>query len=197
VTYTNNWPAEVLIGNAPTAGIIVWSVLSFVVLLAGIGVLTWYFAATREREPEPGHVVPDDDPLRGLAATPSMRATVKYFWVVTALIVAQVLLGAITAHYSVEGTGLYGIPLAQWLPYSVTRTWHLQLGIFWIATAWLATGFFIAPAVAGYEPPYQRLGVNVLFACLLIIVVGSMAFMHCRPRCRRPAWCASTTTNTR
>jgi len=175
VTYTNNWPAEVLIGNAPTTGIIVWSVLSFVVLLAGIGVLTWYFAATREREPEPGHVVPDDDPLRGLAATPSMRATVKYFWVVTALIVAQVLLGAITAHYSVEGTGLYGIPLAQWLPYSVTRTWHLQLGIFWIATAWLATGFFIAPAVAGYEPPYQRLGVNVLFACLLIIVVGSMA----------------------
>src|SRR5690606_14989513 len=47
--------------------------------------------------------------------------------------------------------------------------------IFWIATAWLATGLFMAPAVSGYEPKFQRLGVNVLFVCLLIIVGGSMA----------------------
>ncbi|HEX5058120.1 MAG TPA: cbb3-type cytochrome c oxidase subunit I, partial [Kofleriaceae bacterium] len=66
-------------------------------------------------------------------------------------------------------------PLAEYLPYAVTRTWHTQLGIFWIATAWLATGLFIAPAVSGYEPKFQRLGVNTLFACLLVIVVGSMA----------------------
>jgi len=104
-----------------------------------------------------------------------MQATLKYFWTVTALIVAQVGLGAVTAHYSVEGSGLYGIPLAQWLPYAVTRTWHTQLGIFWIATAWLATGLFVAPAVSGVEPAYQRLGVNVLFVCFLVIVVGSMA----------------------
>ena len=56
-----------------------------------------------------------------------MRATLKYFWVVTALIVAQVGLGVLTAHYGVEGSGFYGIPLAKWLPYSVTRTWHTQL----------------------------------------------------------------------
>ena len=74
-----------------------------------------------------------------------MRATLKYFWVVAALIVVQVGLGAVTAHYGVEGDGFYGIPLAKWLPYAVTRTWHMQLGIFWIATAWLATGLFIAP----------------------------------------------------
>jgi nitric oxide reductase subunit B len=46
---------------------------------------------------------------------------------------------------------------------------------FWIATAWLATGLFIAPAVSGHEPRFQRLGVNFLFVCLLAIVVGSMA----------------------
>ena len=57
----------------------------------------------------------------------------------------------------------------------MTRTWHTQLGIFWIATAWLATGLFMAPAVSGHEPKFQRLGVNFLFVCLLIIVVGSMA----------------------
>ena len=80
-----------------------------------------------------------------------------------------------TAHYGVEGSGFYGIPLAKWLPYSVTRTWHTQFAIFWIATAWLATGLFMAPAVSGHEPKFQRLGVNFLFVCLLVIVVGSMA----------------------
>src|SRR5690606_30171471 len=87
----------------------------------------------------------------------------------------QVLLGAVTAHYGVEGTAFYGFPLAEYLPYSVTRTWHVQLGIFWIATSWLATGLFIAPAVSGHEPKFQRAGVNFLFVCLLIIVVGSLA----------------------
>ncbi len=104
-----------------------------------------------------------------------MKATLKYFWVVAALIVVQVGLGAVAAHYGVEGDGFYGLPLSKWLPYSVARTWHTQLGIFWIATAWLATGLFVAPAVSGYEPKGQRLGVNFLFVCLLVIVVGSLA----------------------
>jgi nitric oxide reductase subunit B len=103
-----------------------------------------------------------------------MKATLKYFWTVGALLVIQVALGAVTAHYGVEGAGFYGIPLSEWLPYAVTRTWHTQLGIFWIATAWLATGLFIAPAVSGHEPKFQRLGVNFLFLCLVIIVGGSM-----------------------
>jgi nitric oxide reductase subunit B len=175
ITYTNNWPAEALIANAPTGSIIIWSVLSFVILLAGIGALAWYFAVQKREGADIQHAIPEEDPLLGLTPTPSMSATLKYFWTVTALIVVQVGLGAVTAHYGVEGSGFYGIPLAEWLPYAVTRTWHTQLGIFWIATAWLATGLFVAPAVSGVEPPYQRLGANVLFVCLLIIVIGSMA----------------------
>src|SRR5690606_15928410 len=50
---------------------------------------------------------------------------------------------------------------------------HTQLAVLWIALAWLAAGLYIGPAVSGYEPPYQRLGVNVLWLCLLIIVVGA------------------------
>lgn len=174
VTYTHNWPAEPLVGNAPTGSIVVWSVISFVLLLGGIGALAWYFAVqnrtAHEEEPE----FPERDPLLGLRPTPSMKATLKYFWVVALLMVVQVGLGAVTAHYGVEGEGFYGIPLAEWVPYSLSRTWHTQLGIFWIATAWLATGLFMAPAVSGHEPKFQRLGVNVLFLCLLIIVGGSM-----------------------
>mgnify|MGYP005811250709 CR=1 FL=1 len=174
VTYTQNWPHEPLIGNRPTGESLVWSVVSFVLLLAGIGALVWYQAA-REEHGAVRERLPARDPLFGLAPTPSQRATVKYFWVVAALLVLQVALGAVTAHYGVEGAGFYGVPLARWLPYSVTRTWHTQLGIFWIATAWLATGLYVGPAVCGVEPRGQRLGVNVLFVALLVIVVGSLA----------------------
>ena len=175
ITYTQNWPPEALIDNRPTGSIVVWSVISFVVLLAGVGAMVWYFAIQRHNEEEADSEVPQRDPLLALKATPSMRAVLKYFWIVAALIVVQVGLGAVTAHYGVEGDGFYGIPLSKWLPYSVARTWHTQLGIFWIATAWLATGLFVAPAVSSHEPKGQRLGVNFLFVCLLVIVIGSLA----------------------
>src|SRR5690606_14353235 len=136
--------------------------VSVILLLGGVGALAWYTAVQRAQSEEP-HAAPSNDPLLALQPTPSMRATLKYFWVVAALIIAQVGLGTITAHYGVEGDGFYGIPLDKWLPYAVTRTWHTQLGIFWIATAWLATGLFIAPAVARREPKHQRFGVNFLF----------------------------------
>jgi len=173
VTYTQNWPHEPLVGNRPTGGAVVWSVASFVLLLAGIGALAWYQG--RRAEPEPVDAHPARDPLFGLAPTPSQRATVKYFWVAAALLVVQIALGAVAAHYGVEGSGFYGISLARVLPYSVARTWHTQLGIFWIATTWLATGLYVGPAVSGAEPRGQRALVNLLFAALLLIVVGSLA----------------------
>ncbi len=172
-TYTNNWPPDDLVGNRPTGWLILWTGFSVIVLIAGIGVLATYYASHRDEDVNPAEL-PDRDPLLGLKATPSMKATLKYFWIVTALILTQIGFGIITVHYGVEGDGLYGIPLAEWLPYSITRTWHVQIAIFWIATSWLATGLFIAPAVSGHEPKFQRLGVNVLFGALLLIVVGSL-----------------------
>ena len=119
---------------------------------------------------------PPSDPLRGITLTPSMRAVAKYVAVVIAALRAcRCGLGALTAHYTVEGQAFYGFPLGQYLPYSLTRTWHIQTGIFWIATAFLAAGLFLAPAVGGREPRFQRLGVNALFGALLLVVVGSLA----------------------
>jgi nitric oxide reductase subunit B len=174
ITYTNNWPPDELVGNHPTGALLLWTGFSVILLLAGIGLLAFYYASRKDEQVDK-EVLPKKDPLLGLNPTPSMRATLKYFWIVAALVLVQILLGVITAHYGVEGSGFYGFPLAEYLPYAVTRTWHLQLAIFWIATSWLATGLYIAPAVSGYEPPYQRVGVNFLFAALLIIVVGSLA----------------------
>lgn len=173
VTYTNNWPHEPLVGNHPTAGAILWSAVSIVLLLAAFNGMFWYFAARKGEQEleEPPHL----DPLLGLLPTPSQRATVKYFFFAAAMVLVQILCGVITAHYGVEGTGFYGIPLSRWLPYSVSRTWHLQLGIFWIATSWLAAGLYMAPAVSLQEPKGQRIGVNLLFGTLALVVIGSLA----------------------
>lgn len=171
VTYTNNWPNEPLIGNTPPPPLWAWSAFSVLFLLAGIGLLGWHHARAHGREEKV--FLPATDPLATLRITASMRATAKYFWVVLALFLAQILLGAITAHYQVEGQQAYGYALAEVLPYSIARTWHTQLAVLWIAVAWLATGLYIAPAMSGHEPKFQRLGVNFLFVCLLLIVVGS------------------------
>lgn len=173
VTYTNNWPNEPLIGNTPPPPLWVWSAFSVLFLLAGIGLLGWHHARMHDREEAPP--LPATDPLATLRITPSMRATAKYFWVVLALFLVQILLGAITAHYQIEGQQAYGYALSDVLPYSITRTWHTQLAVLWIAVAWLGTGLYIAPAMSGHEPRFQRFGVNFLFVCLLIIVVGSFA----------------------
>src|SRR5690606_11121682 len=138
-----------LVGNTPTSSSLMWSLFSILRKIAGIALLVWHYAVYHGNE-EP-LVPPASDPTRSIAVTPSMRAVGKYFWLVMALFLFQILLGATTAHYQVEGQAAYGIALAEYLPYTLTRTWHTQLAILWIATAWLGTGLYLAPAISGHE----------------------------------------------
>ncbi|MDZ4807148.1 MAG: nitric-oxide reductase large subunit [Bacteroidota bacterium] len=170
ISYTHNWPPDKLVGNIATGDLMLWTGFSIIMLLVGIGILVFYHAKTKEEEFEAA----TDDPLMHQNITPSMKAVEKYFWAVNFLLLIQVAMGIITAHYGVEGNGFYGFPLSEILPYSVTRTWHVQLAILWIATAWLATGLYIAPSVSGKDPRFQKFGVNFLFIALLVIVAGSM-----------------------
>jgi nitric oxide reductase subunit B len=173
LSYTSNWPHEPMVGNTLTATAMMWTIASIILLIAGIAGMVWYHSA-HEEAPDPA--VPQRDPLVNAVATPSMKATRKYFFVVIGLILAQIAMGAVTAHYAVEGQAFFGIPISELLPYTVSRTIHTQFGIFWIATAWLATGLYIAPLLSGHEPRLQKLGVDALFWALIAIVVGSTAF---------------------
>ncbi len=172
ISYTSNWPHEPLVGNTLTSSSAMWSIASIILLIAGIAAMVWYHTARRDEEDPPA---PATDPLINAVATPSMKATRKYFFVVIGLFLTQIAMGAITAHYAVEGRAFFGLPLAELLPYVVSRTVHTQFGVFWIATAWLATGLYISPLLAGHEPKLQKLGVDVLFWALIAIVVGSTA----------------------
>ncbi|HEX6362188.1 MAG TPA: nitric-oxide reductase large subunit, partial [Albitalea sp.] len=171
LSYTSNWPHEPLVGNTMTGSAAMWSMVSIILLLAGIAAMLWFHGVRRHEDDDAQ--VPKANPLAGAVATPSMKATRKYFFAVVGLLLLQIAMGVITAHYAVEGQAFFGLPLAQVLPYVVSRTVHTQVGVFWIATAWLATGLYIAPLLGGREPKLQKLGVDVLFWALIAIVVGS------------------------
>ncbi|MFN3239163.1 MAG: hypothetical protein ACE37D_19200, partial [Pseudomonadales bacterium] len=44
ISYTSNWPHDPLVGNVPSAGVFMWSMISILLLLAGIGWIVWYYA---------------------------------------------------------------------------------------------------------------------------------------------------------
>ncbi|HET7680956.1 MAG TPA: nitric-oxide reductase large subunit [Xanthobacteraceae bacterium] len=171
VTYTGNWPHEPLIGNTITPASIIWSVASVLMLLLGVGAMVWYQAVFAREQSHPAP--PAGDPLGSLRPSPSMRAVTNYFWLVVVLWILQISFGILSAHYAVEGHALYGVPISDVVPYVLSRTWHTQLAVLWIAIAWIATGLYIAPALSGHEPWGQRFGVNLLFGGILVILTGA------------------------
>ena len=174
-TYTNNWPHEPLLDHNPTPESVAWSVVSVIILLCGIGVVVWLWSFGK-KDDEHALVPPTEDPISKITLTPSQRSLGKYLFTILALFLFQLGMGGIIAHYTVEGQAFYGIPLAQYFPYSIARTWHIQASLFWIAMAFLSAGLFLAPIInGGKDPKYQKLGVDILFWALVVLVVGSFA----------------------
>jgi len=172
-SYTNNFPYDPAVGNLPSSDAVLWSALSLITLLGALALALFVvgrfdFLGWRGK---PGHVHPQLIPG---AATETQRALLKYFVIVALLFLGQVLVGGAVAHYRADPGSFYGIDLSQILPSHIARTWHLQLAIFWIATAYLAGGLFLASALGGTEPEGQVKGVGFLFGALVVVVVGSL-----------------------
>jgi nitric oxide reductase subunit B len=77
-----------------------------------------------------------------------MKATRKYFFVVIGLMLLQIAMGV--DHRALRGRRPVVLRHAARAgpAYVVSRTIHTQIGIFWIATAWLATGLYVAPLLS-------------------------------------------------
>jgi nitric oxide reductase subunit B len=174
-SYTNNWPLEPLVDNHPTADTVVWSVLSLITLLGGIGLLLaafgrWNFLGWHGRERDkisfrpPGAVV----------LTPSQRACAWFFLVMTLMFLLQTLLGGATEHYRAELSNFFGLDLGRLIPFNVARTWHVQLALFFVSTGFLAAGIFLLPMIAGREPPRQHWLAYALLVALAVVVFGSL-----------------------
>ena len=172
-SYTSNFPYDPLAGNTPPAAAYLWSALSLITLLAGIAAILFAFGKFNylgwKGLPSPAH--PQMLPGRPSA---SQQATIKFFVIVTLLFLAQVLVGAATAHNRAEPGSFYGLPFYQWFPSNILRTWHLQLAIFWIATAYVAGALVLADSLGGKEPRGQVRSIHVLFWALVVVVAGSL-----------------------
>ncbi len=178
-SYTNNWPPEPLVGNGPTAEAFLWSVLSLIGLLGGTGLVLFFVGRVRPAGLAPGRRGRAGPKLRfrppeEVRLAPAQRATAWYFLVVAGLFLLQGLLGGANAHYHVEPAGFYGVDLGQWFPYNLTRTWHVQLALFFVSASYLAMGIFIAPMIAGHEPRHQDKLAIALFGAVVFVVLGSL-----------------------
>jgi nitric oxide reductase subunit B len=183
-SYTNNWPPEPRVGNAPTANVIVWSVLSLIALLGGIGLL---FAAFGRWGRNLGWHGREQATLSfrapgDVALTPAQRATAWFFFVMAALFLIQTFVGAAAQHYRADISSFFGINLARVFPYNLMRTWHVQLAIFWVATSFVAAGIFLAPMIARREPKHQgKLALGLLGALAVVVfgtLIGSFLDIH-------------------
>ena len=172
-SYTNNWPYDLDAGNIMTSEAMVWTALSVAVLVAGVGVVIYFYKKYHfdMQFNESYADIPEirtDEPISN-----SQRKTAKFFLIVMLMFLVQILLGELMSHYYVEDT-FFGLQLQYIWPFNLAKTWHLQLVIFWIATAWLATGIYITPRVLGREPKRQGILVDILFWALIVVVGGSM-----------------------
>jgi nitric oxide reductase subunit B len=174
-SYTNNWPPEPLVDNHPTADTVVWSVLSLITLLGGIGLLLaafgrWNFLGWHGRERDTISFRPPG----AVMLTPAQRACAWFFLVMTLMFFCQTLLGGATEHYRAELSNFFGLDLGRLIPFNIARTWHVQLALFFVSTGFLAAGIFLLPMIAGREPQRQHWLAYALLIALAVVVFGSM-----------------------
>ncbi|MFH1754284.1 MAG: nitric-oxide reductase large subunit, partial [Candidatus Latescibacterota bacterium] len=172
-SFTNNWPPDKSVGNVATTAAYVWSIGGILSLFLVLGLFVfwvhhyglWY-----------GKVqgVALSEKLLDMPLTSSQFKAAKFFLVVILLFLLQTVFGGLLAHYTVHPSKFYLPFLADLIPYSWAKSWHLQLAIFWIATTWVASAIYLAPIIGGKEPKKQGLLVQLLFGAVLIVALGSL-----------------------
>jgi nitric oxide reductase subunit B len=171
-SWTQNWPYEPLVGNTPTTNTFVWTWISFCFTFFAFGAVLFiyeYFLSN-----------PDDAPMDPVLSafrplTPSQKRIGKYFLVVAALLLVQILAGTIMAHSYYDRTSFYGFAINEWLPFNFLRDVHIQAPIVWIGLSWIGAALFLAPAIAGgQEANGQHWLVDMLFWVTLLVVAGAL-----------------------
>ncbi|MFA5463737.1 MAG: hypothetical protein WC265_06645, partial [Dysgonamonadaceae bacterium] len=122
-SYTNNFPYEPLIGNGPSTPAILWSALSLINLLAGIGLILFLFGRydflgwKGTRDPKRPKLIVG-------TATSIQRASLKFFLVAIVLLLFQTFAGGTMAHYFAEPGEFFGFDLTTIFPSNILRIWH-------------------------------------------------------------------------
>lgn len=184
-SYTHNWPYDPGSGNTPTSPVILWSVLGLLAFVLMCGIVLYYIGhynqiAGKFFKPATRDLF-NEERVSKFRPVAIQKATYKFFFVAILLFFLQVSSGLITINDFVNWLGYLGITLADGLPVTISRSWHLMLSLYWISTCWIASSIFILPILSKKEIPELVKWVNTLFVLLVILVGGSLAGMVMGP----------------
>jgi nitric oxide reductase subunit B len=171
-SYTHNWPFDPLAGNTPHGGLVLWSVIGTLVVILAIGVLFYYYGKMNreeilEQQADQMPPLATADYVNDFKPTHTQRATYKFFAVAAILFLVQVSAGLLTIFDFVGDLAL--------IPVTVSRAWHSQISILWIAVCWFAATIWVLPLICRPEPGGQLKCVNTLFVMLLVVGLGGAA----------------------
>lgn len=179
-SYTHNWPYDPLAGNEPHTGLVLWSVIGTLVVILAIGVIFYYYGkmdreAVMEQQQSQLPPFATGDQVDQFKPTPTQVATYKFFAVASILFLIQVIAGLLTVADFTHFFAKYDIPFNEFLPVTITRAWHSQISILWIAVCWFAATIWVLPLICRPEPSGQLKWINTLFWMLVVVAVGGAA----------------------
>lgn len=184
-SYTHNWPFDPEAGNTPTASTMLWSILGLFGLVLGLGAVMYYYGQFEQLSEEyyskGSSEMITEEKLRTFRPSPTQRATFKFFYVAILLFLIQVLAGVLTVHDFVGFTSFFGFDLQAMLPVTISRSWHVQISLYWISACWVGISFFVLPLLGKGEPKGQLKLINLLFAIFFILVAGSVVGIYLGP----------------
>src|SRR5690606_12274733 len=131
-------------GNIPTPNTFYWTWISFCFVFFGFGAVLYIY----HRYLSDPDTAPRTPVLLGFKSlTPSQKKVGQYFVVVALVLLVQIAVGSIMAHYYTERTGFYGININAFLPFNFLRDVHIQTPIVWIALSWISSAVFLTPII--------------------------------------------------
>jgi len=172
-SYTNNWPPDKSVGNTPPSGVLIWSFGGILGFFTILGIIIYLVHRYRILYGEPRGVALAEK-IYSMPLTHSQNKAAKFFLLVVLLFIIQTLIGGLLAHYTISPAHFYIPIIGKIIPYSLAKSWHLQLAIFWIATTWIGTAIYLAPIIGGKEPKGQGILVTLLFGAVIIVAAGSL-----------------------
>lgn len=185
-SYTHNWPYDEFAGNQATPATLIWSIIGLLGLVLGLGLVMYYYGQFDQLDEtyytKGASEMVTEEKLKNYRPTPTQRATFKFFFVAIILFLVQVLAGVLTVHDFVGFTRFFGVDLQEIFPITISRSWHVQLSLFWISACWVGISFFVLPLLAKKEPKGQLTLINLLFWIFFVMVAGSVVGIFMGPK---------------
>jgi nitric oxide reductase large subunit len=179
-SYTHNWPYDPEAGNYPTKDTYVWSFLSIAALFIGIMAVLYMYGQMKATGDDPfkeslraGILMSTPDLEKGVVR-PTQRKTYRFYMLAAVAFGLQVLAGFLSV---MDFADPFHETIAGILPYTVLRSYHTLLQIYWMFMCWVGYTIFFLPRLAPV-PKYQDKLIDLLFWLCVIVGVGGVAGVY-------------------